>query len=72
VRDGVGGHQQVHSDVNLRGVPALSILDGLAEPVAILLVTTALTFTTLVFGELAPKRLAMQHPEQWALAAAVS
>ena len=37
---------------------------------AILLVTLVLTFITLVAGELAPKRLAMQRAESWALAAA--
>ena len=30
-------------------------------------VTLALTFVTLVFGELAPKRIAMQSAERWAL-----
>ncbi len=41
-----------------------------ARPVAIVLVTVALTFVTLVFGELAPKRIAMQRSEGWALLAA--
>lgn len=50
------------------GVSALSWLDGAAEPVAIVLVTLVLTFLTLVFGELAPKRVAMQHAERWAMA----
>jgi putative hemolysin len=50
-------------------VPALSWLDGAAEPVAIVLVTLVLTFLTLVFGELAPKRVAMQHAERWAMLA---
>jgi putative hemolysin len=45
----------------------LSWLDGAAEPVAIVLVTLVLTFLTLVFGELAPKRVAMQHAERWAM-----
>ncbi|WP_428966482.1 hemolysin family protein [Micromonospora fluostatini] len=48
-------------------VPLLEVLGGAAEPVAIVLVTLALTFVTLVFGELAPKRIAMQMPERWAL-----
>jgi putative hemolysin len=48
-------------------VPTLSWLDGAAEPVAIVLVTLVLTFLTLVFGELAPKRVAMQHAERWAM-----
>ena len=46
-------------------VPLLGFLDGAAEPVAILLVTAALTYVTLVLGELAPKRVALQRPERW-------
>ncbi|WP_213450130.1 hemolysin family protein [Rhizomonospora bruguierae] len=48
-------------------VGALRFLDGAAEPVAIVLVTVVLTFVTLVLGELAPKRVAMQRAEGWAL-----
>jgi putative hemolysin len=48
-------------------VPLLSALGGAAETVAIVAVTLALTFVTLVFGELAPKRIAMQAAERWAL-----
>ncbi|MFC3501993.1 hemolysin family protein [Micromonospora krabiensis] len=48
-------------------VPLLGALGGAAEPVAIVAVTLVLTFVTLVFGELAPKRIAMQAPERWAL-----
>ncbi|MGK5739820.1 hemolysin family protein [Micromonospora sp. URMC 103] len=48
-------------------VPLLGALGDAAEPVAIVVVTLALTFVTLVFGELAPKRIAMQVPERWAL-----
>ena len=51
-------------------VPLLSFLGDAAEPVAIMLVTLALTFVTLVFGELAPKRIAMQRAERWALVVA--
>ncbi|BCJ57108.1 hemolysin family protein [Micromonospora endophytica] len=51
--------------------PLVPLLEGVvgraAEPMAIVLVTLALTFVTLVFGELAPKRIAMQIPERWAL-----
>src|SRR5215207_1011657 len=46
--------------------PALTFLGGAAEAVAIALVTLVLTFFTLVFGELAPKRLAMQRALPWA------
>ena len=51
-------------------VEPLSFLGGAARPVAIFAITLALTFLTLVFGELAPKRLAMQRAESWALLAA--
>ena len=51
-------------------VPLLAALGSAANVVAILLVTLALTFFTLVFGELAPKRIALQHPEGWAMAVA--
>lgn len=52
----------------LRG--PLSFLGGAAEPLSVVLVTILLTFVTLVFGELAPKRIAMQRAEGWALAVA--
>ncbi|MEU4443145.1 hemolysin family protein [Actinosynnema sp. NPDC050801] len=48
-------------------VPVLSFLGDGANAVAIALVTVVLTFLTLVFGELAPKRLAMQYALRWAL-----
>ncbi|MEU8814221.1 hemolysin family protein [Actinoplanes sp. NPDC048796] len=48
----------------------LGFLGSAAEPVAIVLVTMVLTFFTLVVGELAPKRIAMQRAEGWALLAA--
>jgi putative hemolysin len=50
--------------------PLLSFLGDAANAVAIALVTVLLTFVTLVFGELAPKRLAMQYALRWALLAA--
>jgi putative hemolysin len=51
-------------------VEPLGFLGGAAEPAAIVLVTLALTFVTLVVGELAPKRVAMQRAERWALVVA--
>ncbi|WP_436789689.1 hemolysin family protein [Yinghuangia sp. YIM S10712] len=50
--------------------PLFSFAGGAAEPVAVAVVTLVLTFVTLVVGELAPKRLAMQFSERWALMAA--
>lgn len=47
----------------------LGFLGGASRPVSILLVTALLTFVTLVVGELAPKRIAMQRAEGWALVA---
>jgi putative hemolysin len=51
-------------------VPLLDFLGGAAEPVAVLAVTVVLTYLTLVIGELAPKRIALQRPEPWAKRAA--
>ena len=48
----------------------LGFLGGAAEAVAVVLVTVVLTFVTLVVGELAPKRIALQRPEPWAKRAA--
>jgi putative hemolysin len=51
-------------------IKPLGFLGSAARPVAIVLVTTVLTFVTLVIGELAPKRIAMQRTEGWALVVA--
>jgi putative hemolysin len=51
-------------------VPYLDVLGGAAEIIAVGGVTLILTFFTLVLGELAPKRLAMQRALPWALLAA--
>ncbi|GIE27076.1 membrane protein [Actinoplanes italicus] len=48
-------------------VERLDFLGAAAEPVATFLTTVVLTFVTLVLGELAPKRIAMQRAEGWAL-----
>lgn len=45
-------------------------LGPLAEPAGVAFVTIGLTSISLVFGELVPKRLAMQRPEKWSLRAA--
>jgi putative hemolysin len=51
-------------------VPLLGFLGRAAEPAAVVLVTMLLTYLTLVVGELAPKRIALQRPERWARRAA--
>jgi putative hemolysin len=48
----------------------LGFLGEAARPVAIVVVTLLLAYLTLVFGELAPKRVAMQRAEGWGLIAA--
>ncbi|MFC9087415.1 hemolysin family protein [Nocardiopsis dassonvillei] len=48
-------------------IEPLGFLGTAASPVAIVLVTVLLSFVTLVFGELAPKRIAMQRAETWAV-----
>ena len=48
----------------------LSFLGGAAGPTSIIIVTLILSYLTLVFGELAPKRIAMQRSERWGLAMA--
>jgi putative hemolysin len=48
-------------------IAPMGFLGAAAEPVAVLLVTIVLSFLTLVLGELAPKRIAMQRAERWAL-----
>jgi putative hemolysin len=51
-------------------VEPLSVLGAAARPAAIFAITLALALLTLVFGELVPKRLAMQRAESWSLLAA--
>ncbi|QGG94580.1 hemolysin family protein [Actinomarinicola tropica] len=51
-------------------VEPLGFLGGAAEPVSVVVVTLVLAYVTLVFGELAPKRVAMQRAERWGLLAA--
>jgi putative hemolysin len=48
----------------------LDFLGGAAGAVSIVVVTILLSYATLVIGELAPKRVAMQRAERWALLSA--
>lgn len=48
----------------------LSFLGRAAQPVSVVVITLLLAYVTLVLGELAPKRVAMQRAERWALLAA--
>jgi len=48
----------------------LGFLGEAAQPLAVVLITIVLSYLTLVLGELAPKRLAMQRAERWSLAVA--
>ena len=48
----------------------LGFLGGASAPASIVAVTLVLAYVTLVFGELAPKRIAMQRAERWGLFAA--
>jgi putative hemolysin len=45
----------------------LGFLGGAANAVAVILVTLVLSYFTLVFGELVPKRVAMQRAERWGM-----
>ncbi|GAB3448905.1 hemolysin family protein [Phycicoccus ginsengisoli] len=51
-------------------VPHLGFLGSAAEALSVAVVTLLLSFLTLVLGELAPKRLAMQWALPWAAAVA--
>jgi len=47
----------------------LPISESVAEPVAFIVITALLTYFTLIFGELVPKRIAMQYAIPFALRA---
>jgi putative hemolysin len=52
-------------------IPLLDFAGNAARPLAIVLVTLVLSFVTLVVGELAPKRLALQRAESWSMLVAL-
>ncbi len=45
----------------------LSFMGDAARPASVVVVTLILSYCTLVFGELTPKRIAMQKAERWGL-----
>ena len=49
----------LYNDLGVRALP-MATLDALA----VVLITIVLSYFTLVFGELVPKRIAMQRPMQ--------
>jgi putative hemolysin len=51
-------------------IEPLSFLGRFAQPTAVVLVTMILAYFSLVFGELAPKRVALQRSEAWSLVVA--
>ncbi len=53
-----------------RELREIGIPTGISNTLGVLIVTVIISYITLVFGELAPKRLAMQWSEKIALAAA--
>jgi putative hemolysin len=53
-----------------RGLKSLNVPSGWASAGAFAVVTVAITFVTLIFGELAPKRIALQRVEAMSLLAA--
>lgn len=56
--------------VQLANNAGLDEYEEILKPVAVILVTLILSFVTLVFGELVPKRAAMKNPEKLALSMA--
>ena len=66
---GVFGGNQLAAQVEgpLRTLP---LLGQYAAPLSLALTVLAITFLTLVFGELVPKQLALRHPERLATAIA--
>ena len=53
--------------VNLFLQMGISVSESVAEPVAFILVTSILTYVTLILGELVPKRLAMRYAIPYSL-----
>jgi putative hemolysin len=53
-----------------RGLKSLNVPSGWASVIAFAVVTVAITFVTLILGELAPKRIALQRVEAMSLLAA--
>lgn len=66
---GVYGGATIAESLAVR-LATIPVLEPAAEPLALALVVVAITYLSLVVGELVPKRIAIEHPE--AVARAVS
>lgn len=56
------------ADIILENLMFLEIARNILRPVIVIVVTVILSYFTLVFGELVPKRIAMNYPEKIAYA----
>jgi len=63
VLNGIIGEAAFSGGLSLR-IQAMGISDNVADITATALVVTIITFTTIVFGELVPKRIGQLYPEQ--------
>ncbi|WP_312643939.1 hemolysin family protein [Hydrogenoanaerobacterium sp.] len=58
------------ADIIVRSVSIPTISPGVIRVVSLIVITILLSFITIVFGELVPKRIAMQYPEKVAFGVA--
>jgi putative hemolysin len=66
---GVVGGQPLAAHL-ARPLNHITVLAPYAGPLSLIITVVAITFVTLVFGELVPKQLALRHPERLAVAVA--
>ncbi|CCH90202.1 CBS domain-containing protein [Modestobacter italicus] len=66
----VGGEAPFRTPGPNGGVPSRGMSRGLADPLAFVAVTIAISYLSLVVGELTPKRLALQRAEGFSLVVA--
>ncbi len=63
----VGGAAAIRAISPLIRTIPVAVVQAIAEPIALALVVVAITYATLILGELAPKSLALRHPVVLAL-----